>query len=108
MRHGAHLPLVNGVHENAALAKAGAELGWGAAGSADVEDRDIGLDPRGVDLNSGNARESLGEKLRVAMVVEEALGSLLQGDEAGGGQHADLAHSAAETLAIEPPFGDEI
>src|SRR4051812_46833669 len=107
MGDGAHLPLIDGVHENAALAKARAELGGGAAGPADVEDRDVGLDPRWVDLNSGDARESFGEELRVAMIVKEAFRSLLEGDQAGGREDPDLAHATAEAFAIKAAFGDE-
>src|SRR4051812_4838505 len=105
MGHGSQLALVDGVHENAALAQAGAEVGGRDVGSADVEYRDIGLDPRRVDLNSGDARQSFGEELRVAMIVEETFGCLLHRDQTGRRETPDLPHAAAEALPIEAAFG---
>ena len=59
----------------------------------------------------GIAGESLGQAARVRVVLGEPLDhpgvAVPQGDEAGRGQHARLAHPAAEQLARPARPGDE-
>ena len=71
----------------------------------------VGLgDPaRGPD--AGQLREPLGEAAGVGVVLGEpgdrAVGAVGQRDEAGRGEHADLAHAAADQLARATGAGDE-
>jgi hypothetical protein len=62
------------------------------------------LDRRG----SGRGDAAVCELPRVAMIVGQTLDHVLQGDDAGGGEHAGLAQIAAEHAAETARAGDEI
>src|SRR4051812_27652055 len=101
MSHGAELAFVDGVDQDAPLSQGDGDVGGRYARSADVEHGDIGLDPRGIDRDSGDSREALGEKFGIAVVVHELGRGLVERDQSSGCKYADLPHAASETLAVK-------
>ncbi len=59
-------------------------------------------------LDAWESRQALGQVARVGVIFVQTRGRILQSDQSRGGQHADLAHPAAEELAIHARFFDEL
>jgi hypothetical protein len=106
--HGADAAFVNGVHEDAALFEAGADIDGGDTGGGDVEDDDVTIDLIRIDLHAGNVGEAFGEEARVGVIEDEFGRRLIERDHSGGGENSGLPHTAAETLPIEARFGHKI
>ena len=88
----------DGAGEDVAGTESGDD-GWGVSAVSQRENDDVALHGVEVDLDFGDGRNGFGEEAGVAVILVEAGGHLLKGDEAGGGEDAGLAHAATERLA---------
>ena len=73
-----------------------------------LKDDDVGLDAVGVHGQAIYVGQAGGQAAGVGVVVGQPFHHRVQGDQAGGGQHAGLPHSAAHHLAPPAGAGDEL
>src|SRR6267142_1233471 len=72
-----------------------------------LEEHDVGLDRREVELHSGQARQALGQAPGIAVVVGQAFDVVAECPHAAGGDDARLAHGAPHLLLASPRLLDE-
>src|SRR5262249_35211204 len=108
MRDHSHFARVDAVGQRAARFQLGAELGRGHSRRRDVEDHDVGLYAFRIDFYAAQFGQPLGQPLRVRVVFDQDFGRVFERDQAGGGQHSSLPHSATHYLARGYRFSDEV
>ena len=96
------------VDQDAFLFQRGDDFGRRAAIADDVEDHDIGFDVLRSDADGRNVLEKAGQLFGVRMIFRQTRDVVLQRVDAGGGQHAGLAHGAAVHAAKAPRTLDEL
>ena len=101
--------LVAAVADQDAVGAQGGDYGSGVADLLPVnfEDDDVGLDAVRVDGDAADVGQAGGQAAGVGVVVGQAFHHSVQGDQAGGGEDAGLAHSAADHLAPLAGASDE-
>ena len=92
--------------EQTALGHARDQAGGVAVVDLDVDD--VGVHAVEVDRESADGGDPLGEAARVAVVLGEPGDVVLERVQTRGGEHADLAHAAAEHLAQPVGLGDQL
>src|SRR5439155_17818084 len=65
----------------------------------DLERDDVRDDPIGVDPDAADLGESLGERLRVSMILPKTVAHLLEPDERRGRDDTGLSHRTAQELS---------
>ncbi len=100
----------DGAGQHAALAQGGDERCWSVMRDAryKLEDDDVGLHAREIEVDAGKRGDGFGEQACVVMVFGEPRGHFREGNESGGGENAGLAHAAAESFAIDASLGDSL
>ena len=81
-----------------------AQLEGFEAGCLAIEDDDVCLHFVGIDLQGRDLGDAFSEPACVLMINVQPLGRFLQGDAACGGEDPNLAHAAAEHLAVNAGF----
>src|SRR4051794_30892274 len=76
----AHELSIHSAGENVAFSQFLREVAAEHASAADIEDQDVGLSLRGIDLDPRRSRQTFGEKLSVGVIFVEALRPFLQRD----------------------------
>ena len=77
-------------------------------GALDGEEHHVDLDAVGLDLDAGYLGDALPEPGGVLVVCLQLPRHLGEGQDAGGGQDAALAHGAAQDLPVLPGPGDKL
>ena len=73
-----------------------------------IEEQDVADNLAGIDRDSRDFRQPLGEELGIGVIDMEALGAFLQRHEARGRQHPCLTHPSAQHLPDDASFLDEL
>ncbi len=95
----------DGAGQDVLLFECGAE-GGGVSVAGEGEDDDVGLDGFEINGGAGVGSDGFREEAGVGVVLGEEGGGLFEGDEAGCGDDAGLAHASAEGLAVDAGLFD--
>ena len=97
-----------GAQADAALLAGLDELGRRPARLLDLEEDEVGLHARHVDLEALDVGDAFGEVVGIVVVLGQAVPVVLQRIECRRGDDAGLAHRAAQHLLLAPGFLDEV
>ena len=70
-----------------------------ASGRGQREDDDVGLDRRAIEVDAGEAGETVGDQRSVSVILGQARDVVIERVERGGGEEANLPHRPAEHAA---------
>ena len=108
MRHGTDAVAGGSAHADAALLAGLDQPRRRPAGLVHLEEDEVGLHARHVDLQSLDVGNAFGEMAGIVVILGEPVPVMLQRVERGGGNDAGLAHGATQHLLLAPGLVDEL